>query len=448
MNTSASLTRRQFVATSAGAAAFTVLSSPKARAAAPSNKVVIGVMGLGGRGAYLAQAFASRPDTEIAYICDVDTRRFARARDAIEEAQGKAPKQVQDFRRILEDKSVDVLINATPDHWHAPASIMACQAGKDIYVEKPMTHNAWEGRKMIEAAQKYKRVIQVGMQSRSARYLHEAAEAIRSGKLGDIHYIKVLNMMQHSMRKPAPAQNVPAPSGYDHDLWCGPGPVLPYDPGRRWLDQWEYSCGAIAGDAVHQLDLARFLIGDKPFPDTISHAGGVNSLLDGREVPDTQIVTYEYGKLTMLFEATLWTPYMTKTHPTRRDKGEMPNWPFNSTRIDVFGTKGFMYFGRHGDGWQVFNEKAESVVSAPGRQADKEHQDNFIECVRSRKEPMASVTQGHYSAMLCHLANISYRVGNKKLSFDAKTETFKNAPEANKHLKRVYRAPFIVPDAV
>jgi predicted dehydrogenase len=448
MNTAPAFTRRQFVARSGAAAASLAVLSPRARAASPANKVVIGVMGLGGRGSYLAQAFANRPDTAIAYICDADSRRFARTRDAVEEAQGKAPKQVQDFRRILEDKSVDVLINATPDHWHAPAAVMACQAGKDVYVEKPMTHSAWEGRKMIEAADKYQRVIQVGMQSRSCQYLHDAAAYIRSGKLGDVHVVRVFNLMQHSARKPTSGAPVPAPAGYDHDLWCGPAPLLPYDPSRRWLDRWEYSCGAIAGDAVHQLDLARFLIGDQPFPDTVVHSGGVNALLDGREVPDTQFVLYEYGKLTLLFESALWTPYMTKTPITRRDKGEMPDWPFNSTRIEVLGTKGFMYFGRHGDGWQVFDGKAASVVAAAGRQADKEHQDNFLDCVRTRKQPIANVRQGHYSAMLSHLANISFRAGNRKLAFDAATETFKGAPEANQYLKRTYRAPWGIPDAV
>jgi predicted dehydrogenase len=449
MKASPHLTRRQFVAQSAGASvAFSILASSARGAAAPSAKVTIGIMGLGGRGSYLAQAFANRPDTNIAYICDADTRRFAKTRDAVEEAQGRAPKQVQDFRKILEDKSVDVLINATPDHWHVPASILACQAGKDVYVEKPMSHNAWEGRKLIEAAAKYQRVIQVGMQSRSAPYTAEAAAHIRSGKLGDVHLVRVFNMMQHFPRKPATGAPAPMPAGYDHDLWCGPAPLLPYDPARRWLDQWEYSCGAIPGDAVHQLDLARCLLGDRPFPDTVVHSGGVNALTDGRQVPDTQMVLYEYGKLTLVFESALWTPYMTKTPTTRRDKGEMPNWPFNATRIEVLGTKGFMYFGRHGDGWQVFNEKAESVVAAPGRQADKEHQDNFLDCVRSRKQPVANATQGHQSAMLSHLANISFRTGNKKLTFDAATETFKNAPEANQYLKRTYRAPWGIPDAV
>ncbi|MBI5691519.1 MAG: Gfo/Idh/MocA family oxidoreductase [Verrucomicrobia bacterium] len=449
MNAPQPLTRRQFVTRSATAgASVALLAGPRRTQAAPASKVTLGIMGLGGRGAYLAQAFANRPDTNIAYICDVDTRKFARTRDAVEEAQGKAPKQVQDFRRILEDKSVDAIVNATPDHWHVPAAILACQAGKDVYVEKPMSHNAWEGRKLIEAAEKYKRVIQVGMQSRSARYLADAVEHIRGGKLGDVHVIRVFNMMQHFPRKKPTGAPVAVPAGYDHDLWCGPAPLLPYDPSRRWLDQWEFSCGAIPGDAVHQLDLARVLLGDRPFPDTVVHSGGVNALTDGREIPDTQMVLYEYGKLTLIFESALWTPYMTKTPTTRRDKGEMPNWPFNATRIEVLGTKGLMYFGRHGDGWQVFNEKAESVVSVAGRQADKEHQDNFLDCIRSRKEATANARQGHYSAMLSHLANISFRVGNRKLTFDARTETFPDAPEANRFLKRTYRAPWAVSDPV
>ena len=449
MNSASALTRRQFVTRTAGAtAAFSILTSPQRGAVAPSSKITVGLMGLGGRGTFLAQSFANRPDTNIAYLCDVDTRKFARARDAVEEAQGRAPKLVQDFRRILEDKSVDVLINATPDHWHAPASILACQAGKDVYVEKPMTHTAWEGRKMIEAAAKYKRIIQVGMQSRSAQYLADAAEQIRNGRLGDVHVVRVFNLMQHFPRRKTSGAPVPPPAGYDHDLWCGPAPLLPYDPSRRWLDQWEYSCGAIPGDAVHQIDLARFLMGDPAFPDTVVHSGGVNALTDGREIPDTQFVLYEFGRRILVLESALWTPYMTKTPTNRRDKGELPNWPFNATRIEVLGTKGFMYFGRHGDGWQVLNEKAESVIAVAGRQADKEHQDNFLACVRTRKEPVANVRQGHYSAMLSHLANISFRTGNRKLTFDAKTESFPAAPEANAFLRRTYRAPWGIPDAV
>jgi predicted dehydrogenase len=423
-----------------------VLPQGRSVAAAPNNKVVIGVMGLGGRGTFLATSFASRDDTEVAYLCDVDTRRFARARAAVEDTQGSSPRMVQDFRRMLEDKQVDVIINATPDHWHVPGSILACQAGKDVYVEKPMSHNIWEGRKMIEAAAKYKRVVQVGMQSRSAQYLQDAADHIRSGKLGDVHLVRVFNMMKHSLtgRKGGPA---PVPEGFDYDMWCGPAPKPPYESGRHWLNQWDYSCGAIAGDAVHQLDLARYLIGDQPYPDTVANAGGVVAATDGREAPDTQLTTFEYGRLTLLFESALWTPYLTKTATNRRDKGFIPNWPLNATRIEVLGTKGFMYYGRHGDGWQVCNDKGEMAPAVPGRQADREHQSNFLDCVRTRKQPVANAEQGHYSALLCHLANISYRVGNKKLSFDPKTETFKDAPDANQLRKRTYRAPWILAES-
>lgn len=443
------VSRREFLSRSAGAAAALAIMPQSLRAAsAAGSKISIGVMGLGGRGTYLAEAFAKRPDAEISYICDVDTRKFARARDAVEQAQGKAPKQVQDFRRILDDKSVDALIIATPDHWHALASILACQAGKDIYVEKPMTHSPWEGRKMIEAAEKYKRVIQVGTQNRSTQYLGDAIDYIRSGKLGEVHLVRVFSMLQHYPWRKTAGGPVPVPAGYDHDMWCGPASLVPYDPARNWLDQWEFSCGGIPLQAVHQLDLARCLIGDLAFPDSVVCSGGIHVLKDGRDTPDTQMVLFDYGKLTMQFEGALWTPYLINTPMRQRDKGIMPNWPFNGMRIEVLGTKGLMYFGRMGGGWQVFNEKGESIVEIAGRQADKEHQDNFVECVRSRKEPISSVAQGHYSTMLCHLANISYRVGNKKLKFDAATETFKDAPEANSFLKRVYRAPWVIPETV
>ncbi len=440
-----SLNRREFMKGSIGAAAtFAALSQGKAYPT--NNKVVMGVMGLGGRGTFLAEKFAQRPDTEIAYLCDANTRRFARAREAVEEVQNRKPRMVQDFRRILDDPSVDVLINATPDHWHGLGSIMACQAGKDVYVEKPLVHNIWEGRKMIEAARKYKRVVQVGMQSRSAPYVHKAKQYIQSGKLGDVYLVRVFNMMQHRMQKDNPGQ--PVPEGFDYDMWCGPAPKLPYNPSRRWINQWEYSCGPIAGDAVHQLDLARYLINDIPYPKTVFHAGGVNGLRDGREIPDTQLATFEYGRLTLLMEAALWTPYMKKTPSDIRDSDRFPNWPFSSTKVEILGTEGFMYFGRHGGGWQVYDAQGELAHSEYGRQADKEHQDNFLDCIRTRRRPNADVEIGHLSVLLCHLANISYRVGNLRLVFDPQTESFTNCDQANKYLKRKYRKPWVVPDKV
>jgi len=439
------VSRRIFLKGSVGAAA-TLAVSAGGKVGGANNRVVIGVMGLGGRGTFLAQCFAKRHDAEVAYLCDVDTRRFAAAAKAVAEVHDKPTKLVQDFRRILDDANVDAIVNATPDHWHALGTIMACQAGKDVYVEKPLSHNIWEGRKMVEAARKYKRVVQVGLQSRSAPYVKNAVEYVRSGKLGQVPMIRVFNMMQHPMMSEGSER--PVPDGFDYDLWCGPAPKLPYNPSRQWLNQWQYSCGPIAGDAVHQLDLTRYVINDRPYPDTICHTGGVSALLDGREIPDTQFVTYEYGKLTLVLEAALWTPYMKKTPMEVRDSDDIPNWPFNATRIEILGTKGFMYLGRHGDGWQVYDSDGRLAHSEPGRQADKEHHDNFIDCIRTRSAPNADVAQGHYSTLLCHLANISYLVGNQKLKLNPQTESFVDCEQANKYLKRSYRHPWVIPEQI
>ena len=442
----ASVNRREFLRGSLGAATLTAAMLPQRPSRAANDKVVIGVMGLGGRGTQLARMFAARQDVQIAYLSDPDSRRLPQAGKAVTEAQGKPPQTVPDFRRILDDKSVDALINATPDHWHALGTIMACQAGKDVFVEKPLAHNVWEGRKMIEAARKYKRVVQVGMQSRSSPYAKDAVEQVRGGKLGDVYLIRVFNMMQHAAMKPGSVQ--PAPQGFDYDLWCGPAPKLPYNPSRYWLNQWEYSCGPIPGDAIHQLDLARTLFGDKPYPQTVAHSGGVRGLRDGRETPDTQFALFEYGDLTLQFESALWTPYMKKIATHIRDGDLFPDWPFCATRIEVLGTKGMMYLGRHGGGWQIYDADGKVVDFRYGRQGDTWHQDNFIQCIRTREKPNADVEQGHYSALLCHMANISYRTANRKLALDPKTETFVDAPEANKYLKRTYRQPWVVPDEV
>src|ERR1051326_101004 len=440
------LNRRQFVKQSVGTVtALSVLSS--ARAVSANDKIVVGVMGIGGRGTALAGMFAARKDVEIACLCDADSRRFASARKTVEQAQGRAVKFVQDFRRILEDRAVDVLINATPDHWHALGTILACEAGKHVYVEKPMAHNVWEGRKMIEAARKYKRVVNVGMQSRSAPYATAAREVVQSGKLGQIHLVRVYNMMQHPRQQPGTEQAVPPE--FDYDLWCGPAAKLPYLPGRYWLNTAEYSCGPIPGDAVHQLDLARFVMGDPPPPKTVSHAGGIFSLHDGRDTPDTQFSTYEYDGFTMLFQGSLWSPYMKKIPQYIRDGDLFPDWPTCATKIEILGSKAIMYLGRHGGGWQVFDENGKVLDQAYGRPGDKPHIENFLQCVRSGSRPNADVEQGYQSVLLCHLANASWRAGNVKLSFDPSGETFPQPPEVNRFLKRAtYRSPWIVPEKV
>jgi predicted dehydrogenase len=264
--------------------------------------------------------------------------------------------------------------------------------------------------------------------------------------MGEVYLVKVFNMMRHGFRQPDPPQ--PVPEGFNYEMWCGPAPVIPYNPSRRWLDQWEFSCGAIAGDAVHQIDLARFLIGDPPYPDTACNAGSVLVLKDGRDIPDTQMVTYEYGPLIFLLQASLWMPYMKKTPSSIRESDQFPNWPFSSTKVELYGTEGFMYFGRHGGGWQAYDAEGELVHSEYGRPGDREHQEDFLSCVRSRNRAKVDVEFGHQSALLCHLANISYRVGNKQLEFDGRTETVTNISQANQFLKREYRKPWVIPEVV
>jgi predicted dehydrogenase len=435
--------RRKFLHGSLGAVALTAMSRGKTVSA--NDKVVVGVMGLGGRGTFLAERTARMPDVEVAYLCDVDSRRYSRALETVMEASGKRPKTVQDFRRMLDDREVDTIINATPDHWHGPGTVMACQAGKDVYVEKPATHNIWEGRKMVEAARKYKRVVQTGMQNRSSPYLRQAVDHIRSGKLGKIHLVKVYNMMQHSaIPETSPS---PVPEGLDYDIWCGPAPKRPYRPGRWWFEHWDYSLGGIAGDAVHQIDIGRMMIG-QDYPKSAHNAGSISFFTDGRQTPDTEIATYEYDGVTMVFEGTLWTPYMKKTPWDQRDIDFFPDWRFNSMKIEVFGTDKMMLFGRHGAGWQVFGTDWQVDDSGHGRQTHDEHLKNFYDCVRSREKPAADIEDGHLSTVLCHLANISFRLGNRKLTLDPGTEKFMDDDEANGLLKRTYRKPWVISEEV
>jgi len=419
------------------------------KAVAPSDKVVVGIMGVGSRGTFLAQLFAQRPDVEVAYVCDVDEKKLPAAVKAVQDKKGKAPKAVVSFEHILEDGDVDALVCAAPDHWHTVATILACQVGKDVYVEKPASHNIWEGRRMIEAARKYKRVVQVGMQNRSSSYGATARELVQSGKLGSVHLACVYNMMNRT-----PVENTPdglPPEGLDWDLWLGPGPSVPYNPKYFRRVFWDFNGGNITDDGVHQLDLARWVMGAS-FPKAVHHAGGKLFFKDIAETPDTSMVTYEYDALALVFHQTWWTPYMVKVpNNVRESMTQFPDWyPFIGTRIEIYGSDGMMILGRHGGGWQQFDREGRKVASDKQTFAAMQaaHIDNFITCLRSRGRPNADAEEGHVSAALCHMANISYRVGNRRLVFDSANEAFVGDSEANQYLRRTYREPWIVPDKV
>ncbi len=444
--------RRQFLKVAAGATAGLAMGvgcrALSGGAQGANERVVLGIMGAGGRGQWLTGRLLTRKDVHIAWVCDVDSARFQKLAKIIEEKTGKRPQTTLDFREILDDKNVDALLNTTPDHWHALPTVLACQAGKDVYVEKPATHNIWEGRKMIEAARKYQRIVQLGTQNRSAPYCQQAAQYIRDGKLGEVHFVRVRNMKERAAI--GHKDNQPIPPGVDYDRWLGPAPKRPFNPNRfhyNWHWYWDYSGGDIINDAVHQIDIARWLVG-KDYAKSAVCTGGSFFFHDDQETPDTQSVQWQFDGLTMVFDLTLWTPYMKKIPVEDRAKDIFPNWQFYAMTVEVYGTKGLMLMGRHGGGWQVFGVDWKVADQRHGPEAHDEHLTNFFECIRTRQRPNADIEEGHKSTILCHLGNISYRVGGRRVHFDGAKERFVNDEEADRYLKRVGRKPYAMPEQV
>lgn len=444
------MNRRRFLHT-AGAVTVGAGLRPAARAQSPQQRVVLGIIGLGGRGENLTKGFLERPDVDIAYLCDPDPNQHAQLTDLVAAARGRKPQRVLDYRRVLDDRTVDAVVIATPDHWHCPMTVHACMAGKDVYVEKPLSYDVWEGRQAVEAARRYDRVVQVGTQSRSAEYVRHALEFIEQGKLGSIAYCRVCNLKSGQLYVEPPAQD--PPPGADYDLWLGPAPARPFSRGRfhkSWHYYWEYSGGDMANDGVHQLDLARWLIGGE-YPVSVASQGG-NAVFehDDNETPTNQTAIIDYGRTQMVYEQIGYGDYMLKEDPSLREGDFFPLWTQYATRIELYGTKGLMLLGRHGAGWQVFTKpkawSAQVAAEESGRFPDAAHKENFIECVRSRRRPNADVEEGHRTAVAIHLANASCRLGGVKLKYDAAAETVVDAPEAEPFLRQTHvRSPYAIP---
>ena len=448
------MTRRRFVSTSvkgtagiaAGASLFSLASGAGGQSA--NDRVVLGLVGAGGRGSELARKFSQIENVEFKYICDPQSGRGGDLMREFEKKQKRPPQRVADLRRVLEDKDVHGVVIATPEHWHALGTVWACQAGKDVYVEKNPSLTIWEGRKMVEAARKYKRVVQAGFQNRSAPYGRSAREYLESGKLGKVVLVKVYNMLTGGPWNPQPDR--PVPTGLDWDLWLGPAREVPFNPGRMggWGDYWDYEGGVLAGDGSHQLDLARLALGDPPHPKSVYCSGGRLAYPDKRETPDLQVATFDYGAFRLMIEHGTFPTYMKKFPNEVRYGKQWPYWPQSSCRVEIYGTKQLMYLGRHGAGWQVMEADGKVVAEDKGYFPDKWHQPNFIDCIRSRQEPNAAIEKTHLSACVIHLANASYRVGQKLLHFDGQTERFTNSQEANAFLKPAYRKGYRVPEEV
>jgi len=448
-----SMGRREFLQSGGAAAAGLAfaagtLASTK-RAHSANERITVGVMGVHGRGRFHAEYLSTRSDVNIAYLCDADANVLESCGQSVEKLTGKKPKLVGDFRRILDDKSVDALFVATPDHWHALPTIYACQAGKDVYVEKPASHNIFEGQKMVEASRKYNRIVQLGTQTRSGAYTLKAKEYIQSGALGDIHFVRVIDMKQSGNIGHKPDGE--APKGVDYDMWLGPAPKRAFNPNHfhgGWYWLWTYSGGNIINDTIHQIDIARYLIG-KDYPKSVTATGGKFAFDDDQETPDTLTANAVFDGTMMTVESLLYTPYQKKVIDKDRESTTFfPDWRFCGERIEIYGTKNQMFFGRHGIGWQVYDADGKVISDGNGPIPLAEHVDNFFACIKDRKRPTADIQEGHRSTIISELANISYRLGGRKIEFDGRKEQIVNDDEAAKMTRRTYREPWVVKDSV
>ncbi|MCA9426006.1 MAG: Gfo/Idh/MocA family oxidoreductase [Candidatus Omnitrophica bacterium] len=420
-------TRRQFIKAS-GATAATVSLSQIAWSESKNDQITLAILGLNGRGRYLAAQFSPLDGVEIAAIADPDSRLLNERAMEIEVLSGKKPDTVQDFRTLLDRKDIDAVVVATPDHWHALATIWACEASKDVYVEKPASHNLLEGKMMIEAAKRNNRVVQVGTQRRSAPFLAEAKEYIESGKLGDIGMARVWYMSNRpSIGK---KNDSPTPEGVDYDLWLGPAPKSPFNENRfhyEWHWNWDYGTGELGNNGIHGLDMVRALL-DIDLPNRVTSGGGLRMYDDDRIAPDIQISTWEYPNLSVVWEH------------RQRGGGTLYGKSFG---VALYGSEEILVSG--GSDWEVHRGK--DVETHKGNNGMGEHVLNFLDCVRTRKTPNASIEQGHLSTSLCHTGNIAYRL-RANLEFDPEKQQFIGNDDANALLGRDYRSPYKPPEGL
>jgi predicted dehydrogenase len=434
--------RRTFLASASAAGVATVIGAKAKRSlakAGPNERVVVAVVGLRGRGSSLLNTFGSLSTADVKYVCDVDAGVLDERTSELASRTGRKAEMIKDFRRALDDPAVDALVLGTPDHWHAIPTILACQAGKDVYVEKPDGHNIIEGRTMVAAARKHGRIVQMGTQARSGQHTASAIKYIREGHLGRALFAKSWeSARQGSIGHVADSD---PPSGIDYDLWLGPAPKRPFNA-RRFHGHWrwffDYGTGDLGNDGVHRLDLARWALetalearGEGPLgmPRSVSASGGKYYFDDDQEWPDTLAVTYDYPGRVLTYELRVWSPY--------RLEGE-------SEGALVYGDQGYVVIGN--GRWRAFDAKGEQVREENGSYNDAGHAQNFIDCMHSRKRPAADLeTVGHPSSLLCHLGNAAWRAG-RSLRFDPARYTFVGDDEANQYLTRAeYRKPWSLP---
>jgi len=446
------LNRRNFIedsgclaASTAGIATWPALHpavrTARGEAVAPSETIRVALVGCGGQGSYDLDVFMRSPEVAVAALCDVDQRHLNRTAEKVEKKYGKKPTTTVDFHPILERNDVDVVIIGTPDHWHAIPFVYACMAGKDVYCEKPLCHNFKEGRAMVSAARRYKRVSQIGTQQRSGEHFQKAVKLVQDGKLGKISLTRTWNFSNEAPNgcgKPNDREGVP--DGVDYDRWLGPAPKRPFNRARfhrtfRWF--YDYAAGMIGDWTVHLQDIIHWAMGVTA-PRSVHAAGGKFTLDDIRDTPDTLLMTYEFdsphGPFIQFYEMRKGN-----NHGIGGDPGH---------GMQFHGTDATLYLDR--GGFQVIPEHQRTAAIKSGSSDQNwPHVQDFLKCVKSRARCISDVETGHTSTAVCHLGNISYKLG-RKIFWDAPSETVvdqKGHPdaEANALLGREYREGYELP---
>jgi predicted dehydrogenase len=434
--------RRQFLASTAFAAA-----------AGANDRVNLALIGCGGRGRYVSGFMRQAPGAQFAAVCDVYDSNAAAAREAL----APGAETFKDFRRVLDRKDIDAVVVATPDHWHAAITVLACQSGKHVYVEKPVSHNIREGQAMVAAARSSKRIVQAGTQHRSSAHIAEAASIVRNGELGPVHFVRVWNYVNMTPRGIGVEPDGEPPAGLDWDFYCGPAPLVPFNRKRflstyRWF--WDYAGGYITDYGTHRFDSVHQIMGVDA-PSTIAASGRRYELKDAGEMPDVLQVTYEYPGFVMSYEASNLNGHGVGGRRTgmryynARGSEDRPNG------MAFYGSNATLFVDRVG--YEIYPEMEPRGMRSrddtspvkyrmesrqkQGADATQLHAAKFVEVIRSGGAPPATIEHGHRATNIAHLGNIALKTG-LKLKWDAKKEDFDRQPEASALLGRKARAPW------
>lgn len=447
--------RRSFLVTAAKGALLTAVAPATlvadpvtapvaipAGAKGANDRIRVAVLGINGRGKTHIEEImdlSKKANVEVAVLCDPDMNILQAAANDFEKKYGKKVKIEQDFRKTYEDKTIDAISIASPNHWHALQTIWACQAGKDVYVEKPATHNIYEGKKMIEAAYKYNRIVQHGVQLRSSVAIREAVQHLKEGLIGRVYMSRGLVYRRRPDIGNKGISQIPA--GLNYDLWCGPAPMRPFSKNLvhyNWHWHWNYGNGDVGNQGIHETDLCMWGLGVESLPERITSMGGKFLWDDCKEVPEVQTSIYHYPKERKMIQF------------------EVRNWNTNledgaGVGNIFYGEKGYMVVKGYGTYETYLGENREKGPARTEKGELALHFQNWFDAIRARDMSLQNgpVQTGHLSSSLAHLGNISYRLG-RQLQFDPVAERFigEGETEANSMLSRDYRAPYILPEVI